>query len=85
MLFRSYKQGYDESLRKIVDKKDLRRGDLVFFNTLSDGDQCDHVGVYLGNGYFIHASSGAAKVVTSSLDSGYYSRVYSWGRRILSA
>ena len=80
----AYNQGYSDTYTKISSKSSLRRGDLVFFNTLSDGDQCDHVGIYLGNGYFIHASSGAAKVVTSSLDSGYYSRVFSWGRRVLS-
>lgn len=81
----AYTQGYSDTYTKISSQSSLRRGDLVFFNTLSDGDQCDHVGIYLGNNYFIHASSGAAKVVTSSLDSGYYSRVYSWGRRILNA
>ena len=44
----------------------------------------DHAGVYIGNGYFIHASSGGHRVVVSNLLSGsYYNRVFSWGRRIL--
>lgn len=81
----AYTQGYGSTYDKVSSKSSLRRGDLVFFNTMSDSDSCDHVGIYLGNNYFIHASSGAGKVVVSDLGSGYYSRVYSWGRRILSA
>ena len=79
----AYSEGYNSNHQKISSISSLRRGDLVFFNTMSDGDQCDHVGIYLGNNYFIHASSGAAKVVVSNLGSGYYNRVFSWGRRIL--
>ena len=79
----AYNQGYDESYQKIEGNSNLRRGDLVFFNTISDSDLSDHVGIYLGEGYFIHASSGAHKVVVSNLTTGFYARVYSWGRRIL--
>ena len=79
----AYSEGYNDGYKKISDKSSLRRGDLVFFNTVSDGDLCDHVGIYLGSYYFIHASSGAGKVIVSNLSNGYYSRVYSWGRRIL--
>lgn len=79
----AYSEGYNDNHRKISDTSSLRRGDLVFFNTVSDGDQCDHLGIYLGNSYFIHASSGAGKVVVSNMSSGYYSRVFSWGRRVL--
>ena len=81
----AYTQGYGDTYAKVSSKSSLRRGDLVFFNTMSDSDSCDHVGIYLGSNYFIHASSGAGKVVVSDLGSGYYSRVYSWGRRVLSA
>ena len=56
----------------------------MYFNTVSDSDLSDHAGIYIGNGYFIHASSGGHRVVVSSLLSGsYYNRVFSWGRRIL--
>lgn len=79
----AYGEGYNDNHKKISSISSLRRGDLVFFNTISDGDQCDHVGIYLGNNYFLHASSGAGKVVVSNLASGYYNRVFSWGRRIL--
>ena len=79
----AYGEGYNDKWEKISSKASMRRGDLVFFNTLSDGDMCDHVGIYLGSNQFIHASSGAGKVVISDMASGYYSRVFSWGRRIL--
>ena len=74
-------QGYDDSFEK-VDYDHLKRGDLVCFDTVSDGDLSDHVGIYLGSGYFLHASSAAKKVMLSSLSSGYYKRTFSWGRRI---
>ena len=74
-------QGYDERYQKIV-YDDLKRGDLVCFDTISDDDLSDHVGIYLGGGYFLHASSAAKKVILSSLSSGYYKRTFSWGLRI---
>lgn len=77
----SYAQGYDERFAK-VSYDDLKRGDMVCFDTVSDDDACDHTGIYLGSGYFIHASSAAKKVILSSLSSGYYKRTFSWGRRI---
>ena len=55
----------------------------MFFDTISDSDRSDHAGVYIGEGYFIHASSGGHRVVVSNLTTGYYARVFSWGRRIL--
>ena len=79
----AYAQGYDESFPKIEGADNLRRGDIVFFNTISDSDLSDHAGLYIGDGYFIHASSGAHKVVVSNLTTGFYGRVFSWGRRIL--
>ena len=42
----------------------------MYFNTISDSDLSDHAGVYIGDGYFIHASSGAHKVVVSNLTTG---------------
>ena len=74
-------QGYDDGFDK-VDYDHLKRGDLVCFDTVSDRDLSDHVGIYLGGGYFLHASSAAKKVMLSSLSSGYYKRTFSWGRRI---
>ncbi|SHE43654.1 Cell wall-associated hydrolase, NlpC family [Caloramator proteoclasticus DSM 10124] len=64
-----------------VSKDNLRKGDLVFFETVSAG--ISHVGIYLGDGKFIHASSTKKGVTISSLDSGYYSERYRGAVRIL--
>ena len=79
----AYSVGYNNKYQKISSIGELKRGDLVFLNTVSDSDLCDHTGIYLGSNSFIHASSGAGKVVVSNLGSGYYNRVFSWGRRVL--
>ncbi len=77
-------QGYSDIGTKITKVSSLKAGDLVFFNTVSDSDSCDHVGIYMGNGKFIHASSGSAhKVTISDISSSYYSARFSWGRRVI--
>ncbi len=77
-------QGYSDIGTKITKVSSLKAGDLVFFNTVSDSDSCDHVGIYLGDGKFIHASSGSAhKVTISEISSSYYSARFSWGRRVI--
>ncbi len=79
----AYGQGYDGRFEKIETIGALKRGDVVCFNTVaSDVDLSDHVGIYLGGGKFIHASSGAGKVIVSTLTSGYYNRNFSWGLRV---
>lgn len=66
---RNSKAQYEESVR--ISKSELQEGDLVFFNT--NGAFVSHVGVYLGDGYFVHASSSAG-VIISNLSEEYYSR-----------
>ncbi len=78
----AYAQGYNNGT-KVEGLSDMQRGDIVCMDTISDSDLVDHVGIYLGGGKFIHASSGGGKVMISSLTSGYYNRVFSWGRRVL--
>jgi cell wall-associated NlpC family hydrolase len=64
-----------------VDRSDLKPGDLVFFHTVTPG--ISHVGVYVGNGHFIHASSRrSGGVRVDSLDSGYYKDHFRGARRI---
>jgi cell wall-associated NlpC family hydrolase len=59
-----------------VDKNKLKEGDLVFFNISQK--QNSHVGVYLKNNRFVHASTSKG-VMISSLDNPYYKKTYNKG------
>jgi murein DD-endopeptidase / murein LD-carboxypeptidase len=61
-----------------ITKSDLHAGDLVFFKT---SQQMHHVGVYIGEGNFIHASSSMG-VTISNLDNKYWGARYTQARRI---
>jgi len=62
-----------------VEKKDLRPGDLVFFNT--DGSGVSHVGIYVGDNKFAHSASKG--VTISDLDEAYYAKRYLGARRVM--
>jgi lipoprotein Spr len=63
-----------------ISKKDLREGDLVFFHTMGKGHKVTHVGVYLYNNRFVHAS--IAGVQISDLGEGYYLHHYVGAGRV---
>lgn len=65
----------------VVSKSNLKQGDLVFFRTRG-GSRVSHVGIYIGEGKFIHASSSGGSVRTDTLNSGYYQRRYAGARRV---
>ena len=64
-----------------VSRNSLEPGDLVFFETYEPGPS--HVGIYIGNDQFIHASSGAGHVTVTPLNKAYYRERYLGARRIL--
>lgn len=65
-----------------VSASDLIPGDLVFFSGTYSTSGASHVGIYIGNGQFVHASSGRGCVTVSDLWSNYYSSHYYGARRI---
>ncbi|KQZ66156.1 hypothetical protein ASD53_17160 [Lysobacter sp. Root559] len=63
----------------ISDRNDLSEGDLVFFGRKG---RVDHVGIYLGEGRFVHAPRTGKDVTVSSLDTGYWSGKFMEARRV---
>ena len=62
-----------------IARKDLKRGDILFFDT-HERKHINHSGIYLGEGKFIHSSSGKAYGVTvSDLETGFYKDKFRWG------
>jgi peptidoglycan endopeptidase LytE len=64
-----------------IIKEELSIGDLVFFRTYASFPS--HVGIYLGNNLFIHASSRGRKVTIDSLETPYYSKRFIGGKRLI--
>lgn len=69
---------------KAVSKSNLRKGDLVFFDTVGSNNRViNHVGIYKGNGKFVHNTPSVDGVAISSLSSGWWSSHYVSARRVL--
>lgn len=67
---------------KYVKRSELQKGDLIFFDTSKRRrGYVNHVGIYLGDNKFIHASSAKKKVVITSLNKNFYSNRYKGARR----
>ena len=65
-----------------VDRSQLQPGDLVFFNSGNPNKRATHVGMYIGGGEFVHASTSTTGVIVSDLNSSYYTRVFVGARRL---
>jgi len=80
-----YRSSRDQALNGTpVSKDSLAPGDILLFTSPRSGGAIGHVGIYIGGGSFIHASSGSRmRVVIDSLSSSYYSNRYKGARRII--
>lgn len=66
-----------------VSKSELQPGDLVMFKRGSSKKRASHVGLYIGGGKFVHASTAKVGVIVSSLNSDYYTTGFVGARRIV--
>lgn len=64
-----------------VEKAELKPGDLVFFNTMRR--TFSHVGIYLGDNYFLHAPRAGSAVRVESMQSSYWVQRYNGARRLI--
>lgn len=64
----------------VADRTALAEGDLVFFGR--NGGRVDHVGIYIGDGKFVHAPRTGRDVTVSDLSTGYWSQKYLQARRL---
>ncbi len=60
---------------------DLKPGDLVFFNTMRR--TFSHVGIYLGDNYFLHAPKPGAEIRVENMQSAYWVKRYNGARRVV--
>lgn len=63
-----------------TDEEDLQPGDLVFFNTLHH--KYSHVGIYLGDGQFIHSPGTGKAVTVVNMNESYWRERYNGARRL---
>lgn len=66
-----------------VSMSELQPGDLVFFRKSTSSSRASHVGIYIGGGQFIHASTSSTGVIISNMSSAYYTTGFVGGRRLV--
>ena len=67
-----------------VSRSNVQKGDLVFFDTEgSNNGNVSHVGIYMGDGKFIHSSSSKGEVIISDFNSSYYKGAFVNAKRVL--
>ena len=74
------KAEHQAAATKTIHKNDLRPGDLVFFNTMRRS--FSHVGIYVGEGRFIHAPRTGASIRIDEMKSSYWSKRFNGARRV---
>jgi cell wall-associated NlpC family hydrolase len=69
---------------QVVERNELQKGDLLFFLTdKKRGIPITHVGIYIGNGKFIHAASKDKGIIISPLTHGNYAKTFVSARRVV--
>ena len=79
MLPRSAKQ--QAAATQTIDKKELQPGDLVFFNTMRR--TFSHVGIYIGDGKFVHSPRSGQTVRVESMQTSYWKKRFDGARRVV--
>ena len=67
---------------QVIDKKELQPGDLVFFNTMRRN--FSHVGIYVGDGKFIHSPRSGSEIRVEDMGVAYWKRRFNGARRVTS-
>lgn len=68
---------------QVIDKKELQPGDLVFFNTMRR--TFSHVGIYIGDGKFIHSPRSGSEVRIENMRESYWTKRFDGARRVAAA
>ena len=71
------------AVTQIIDRKDLKPGDLVFFNTMRRA--FSHVGIYVGDNKFIHSPKPGSEVRVEDMRQAYWERRFTGARRVPSS
>ena len=75
----------DSDGNTVYTSNKLQIGDLLFFNGINStsSNKVSHVGIYIGNGEFLHAANSSRGVVIDDLDADYYKKHYVTARRVI--